>query len=81
MVVNFKCCDGDGNITYEEFIQGILRLKGQARSLDVVAVGRSCDKMNAKLETIIERLEQKAKMGKASLVPSIATSIRHGSSK
>jgi len=30
--------DGDGAITYEEFVSGVLRMKGQARSQDVVAI-------------------------------------------
>eukprot|EP00931_Biecheleriopsis_adriatica_P081968 TRINITY_DN55338_c0_g1_i1.p1 TRINITY_DN55338_c0_g1~~TRINITY_DN55338_c0_g1_i1.p1 ORF type:complete len:301 (-),score=57.65 TRINITY_DN55338_c0_g1_i1:208-1089(-) len=30
--------NGDGIVTFEEFVQGVSRLKGQARSLDVVAL-------------------------------------------
>mmetsp|Transcript_22323 Transcript_22323/g.49397 ORF Transcript_22323/g.49397 Transcript_22323/m.49397 type:complete len:664 (+) Transcript_22323:93-2084(+) len=30
--------DGDGRITYEEFVNGIIILKGQARSQDVIAI-------------------------------------------
>merc|ERR1712046_405026 len=30
--------DGDGVITYDEFIEGLSRLKGQARTLDLVAL-------------------------------------------
>lgn len=29
--------DGDGQITYEEFIIGVSRLKGQARAVDLIA--------------------------------------------
>mmetsp|Transcript_58652 Transcript_58652/g.137229 ORF Transcript_58652/g.137229 Transcript_58652/m.137229 type:complete len:657 (+) Transcript_58652:32-2002(+) len=30
--------DGDGQVTIKEFCQGIMRLKGQARSLDVISI-------------------------------------------
>mmetsp|Transcript_29060 Transcript_29060/g.73815 ORF Transcript_29060/g.73815 Transcript_29060/m.73815 type:complete len:606 (+) Transcript_29060:99-1916(+) len=30
--------DGDGNVSFEEFLKGMVRLKGQARSLDVLAI-------------------------------------------
>eukprot|EP00913_Durusdinium_trenchii_P025560 g23991.t1 len=30
--------DGDGEVTIKEFCQGIMRLKGQARSLDVISI-------------------------------------------
>merc|ERR1711879_288106 len=30
--------DGDGTISYEEFLHGIMRLKGTARSQDVIAI-------------------------------------------
>jgi len=36
--------DGDGEVTYEEFLTGIMRLKGQARSIDVVAIMRTGDR-------------------------------------
>merc|ERR1719487_333546 len=36
--------DGDGEVTYDEFLKGVMRLKGQARSIDVVAIMRSGDK-------------------------------------
>lgn len=48
--------DGDGEITYDEFIEGILRLKGQARSLDVVAISRACDKIDEKVNEINSKL-------------------------
>merc|ERR1711964_292803 len=30
--------DGDGHVTYDEFVKGVLQLKGQARSQDVIAI-------------------------------------------
>merc|ERR1719150_1134220 len=30
--------DGDGLITIDEFLRGVTRLKGQSRSLDVIAI-------------------------------------------
>merc|ERR1712060_956989 len=30
--------DGDGQISFEEFVKGVMRLKGGARSQDVIAV-------------------------------------------
>jgi Ca2+-binding EF-hand superfamily protein len=35
--------DGSDRVTYEEFIQGVLRLKGQARSLDIIEIMRSSE--------------------------------------
>jgi len=35
--------DGDGEVTYDEFLKGVMRLKGQARSIDVVAIMHSSD--------------------------------------
>jgi len=37
--------DGDGQISYNEFIQGVMRLKGQARSMDVIAMMRDIKKV------------------------------------
>merc|ERR1740123_2322181 len=44
--------DGDGEISYNEFIQGIMRLKGQARSMDVVAMMRDIKKMSENLKVL-----------------------------
>merc|ERR1711972_467722 len=41
----FRLLDnGDGEITYEEFLTGVLRLKGQARTMDVVSIMHSTDR-------------------------------------
>jgi len=37
--------NGDGLVTPDEFVQGILRLKGQARSQDVLRIMHCCDKL------------------------------------
>jgi len=40
----FRLLDnGDGAVTYGEFLKGVMRLKGQARSIDVVAIMHSTD--------------------------------------
>jgi len=44
--------DGDGEITYDEFLQGVMRLKGPAKSMDVVAILRASDKMVKKLDHV-----------------------------
>ena len=32
--------DGDGLITHDEFLNGVMRLKGHARSLDIIAISK-----------------------------------------
>merc|ERR1712032_1266599 len=34
--------DGDGYINHDEFMDGIVRLKGQARTMDVVVIRQDC---------------------------------------
>jgi len=48
--------DGDGEVTYEEFLQGVMRVKGQARSMDVVALMRSSDKSLAATKELYEKV-------------------------
>jgi len=36
--------DGDGAVSHEDFLKGVMRLKGQARCVDVVAIMASSDK-------------------------------------
>lgn len=50
--------DGDGSIDYQEFLDGVIRLKGQARSMDVIAVMADCRKILDVVEGIGKRLEQ-----------------------
>jgi len=60
--------DGDGQITYDEFLDGMMRLTGQARSLDLVALSRHCDKIedtvlaiDAKLDYLSDALNETGK--------------------
>merc|ERR1712232_1433898 len=48
--------DGDGNITHDEFINGIMRLKGQARSQDVVAMGHDMRKLEKEFSALARDL-------------------------
>jgi len=49
--------DGDGAVSYDEFMRGIIRLKGQARSMDVITVMRDCREINDRCR----RLEDEVK--------------------
>jgi len=54
--------DGDGEVTAEEFVAGAIRLKGVARSQDVVSIMHDFNKLNKKVEDIksgIENLNHK----------------------
>merc|ERR1712032_446357 len=43
IVTLFNLLDnGDGYISYDEFIEGIVRLKGQARTMDVIVIKQEC---------------------------------------
>lgn len=46
--------DGDQRISVDEFVKGAIRLKGQARSQDVIAIMHDCTKMMKKLEGLQE---------------------------
>lgn len=48
--------DGDHKISSGEFVRGALRLRGQARSQDVIAVMHDCHKLMRRLEDIAEML-------------------------
>lgn len=37
--------DGDGLISYDEFVNGIMRLKGNSRSQDTIAIMRDCERI------------------------------------
>merc|ERR1712048_1070735 len=52
--------DGDGIITYDEFIDGLSRLKGQARTLDMVA-------LQLDLKKVLKIMNQKFASSGASL--------------
>lgn len=44
--------DGDGEISCDEFLQGVVRLKGQARCVDVVAILRDVSRIHSRLEQL-----------------------------
>jgi hypothetical protein len=46
---------GDGEITYDDFLKGVTRLKGTARSIDVVSILWSNDKMAKSLNNLERR--------------------------
>jgi len=57
--------NGDGEVSYTEFCQGVMRLKGQARAMDVISTMRDtrmilqkCEALEAKLEDL--RLDRMA---------------------
>merc|ERR1712224_260695 len=49
--------DGDGTISFDEFLAGALRLKGNARSIDAVAIMHEHHKIGKKLDTLDEILQ------------------------
>merc|ERR1712232_54108 len=50
--------DGDGCIQREEFIDGVLRLKGQARSQDVIMIQHECRRIDRHIRYIADRLDR-----------------------
>merc|ERR1719296_479449 len=53
VVALFNLLDpGTGEIPYNDFIQGIFKLKGQARSMDVISVSLDCQKLLGLCEVI-----------------------------
>jgi hypothetical protein len=53
--------DGSGELSVEEFIGGCIRLKGPARSKDLLAVQICIESLSEKLETIEEVLDDSEK--------------------
>jgi len=49
--------DGDNRVSVQEFVKGALRLKGQARSSDVVSIMHDCNKLLSKLTRVEENIE------------------------
>lgn len=52
--------DGDGAVTIQEFCQGVMRLKGQARALDVVSIMHDANiimNQNRDMKLSLQRLE------------------------
>ncbi|CAJ1389041.1 unnamed protein product, partial [Effrenium voratum] len=50
--------NGDGEITLDEFIEGILRCKGHARAIDQVAMRSELRQLDAKLSRLSFRLKE-----------------------
>merc|ERR1712187_472915 len=50
--------DNDGTLTYPEFLEGIMRLKGSARQLDVVSIQRDCKLLMESLLKLTNAFEQ-----------------------
>merc|ERR1712190_100847 len=51
--------DGEGSVTVKEFVQGVLRLKGSARSQDVVSIMHDTNRLSvavAKISDSIARI-------------------------
>ncbi|CAE7340371.1 scn4ab [Symbiodinium pilosum] len=54
--------DGDGQISYQEFLAGAKRLKGSAQSIDLVTLMRSCGQMQVDIQemrVVVDRLADK----------------------
>merc|ERR1712113_438988 len=49
--------DGDGEVTAEEFVQGAIRLKGVARSQDVVSIMHDFNRLNKRIEEMRKLIE------------------------
>mmetsp|Transcript_3141 Transcript_3141/g.6533 ORF Transcript_3141/g.6533 Transcript_3141/m.6533 type:complete len:263 (+) Transcript_3141:3-791(+) len=55
----FRLLDtGRGNVSLTEFVAGVMRLKGQARSTDMIAVGDACDKLNRRVSAIERQMSK-----------------------
>jgi len=65
----FKLIDGDGSndVDLEEFLGGCLRLKGQARSIDIYAVMHDLRVLDDKVEYLNETLQNKEVLKPASI--------------
>lgn len=50
--------DGDGSITYGEFLDGVLRVKGQARSIDLISVQHQCNAIIKALASMQDSWEE-----------------------
>merc|ERR1712125_247630 len=50
--------DGDGCMQQDEFLTGIMRLKGHARSQDIVILQRDCRRIDKQCKQILDLLTQ-----------------------
>merc|ERR1712167_552507 len=49
--------DGSGELSVDEFIGGCMRLKGSAKSKDLLAVQISCQTLSKKMNLLVEKLD------------------------
>ncbi|CAJ1339825.1 unnamed protein product, partial [Effrenium voratum] len=52
--------DGDGSISYQEFIGGARRLKGTAQSIDLVTLMRECGTMHNDIQAVRQAVDKMA---------------------
>merc|ERR1712083_620830 len=45
--------DGDGNISSEEFVAGVMKMKGQARSADLIGLCSHVKRLDKKLNVLL----------------------------
>jgi len=59
--------DGDGSISYQEFLSGAKRLKGGAQSIDLVTLMRECGNMHTDIRQLsftVEKMAERMKLMK-----------------
>lgn len=61
-VFNMLDTNAVGEITFEDFLRGVMRLKGQARSMDMVAMQITTDAMHHALDDVHARVYKMEKM-------------------
>mmetsp|Transcript_80938 Transcript_80938/g.212468 ORF Transcript_80938/g.212468 Transcript_80938/m.212468 type:complete len:580 (+) Transcript_80938:125-1864(+) len=49
--------DGDGTVSFDEFLKGVVRLKGQARSMDVLAIASDQRKLLKHIVDVEQKLD------------------------
>ncbi|CAE7197788.1 unnamed protein product, partial [Symbiodinium microadriaticum] len=57
--------NGDGEVTLDEFIDGILRCKGNARAVDSMAIRADLKKLTTKVNKIQRALKQRSSQSEA----------------
>lgn len=55
--------EGEGCVSCDTFLHGILRLKGQARSLDVISISSQCDKIGRTISQVADKVDWLARHG------------------
>lgn len=58
--------DGDGQVGFDEFIKGVSRLKGQAKSLDVISIQKDIGKLSHVVRDISNRIPHPAEIHRQS---------------